>query len=133
MMRYTLLLLSAFLLVACVAHAERDSKAPRVVGTSPVNGSIDVDPSLTEISVTFDEEMVDGSWSWAYEDEERFPRITGQAYYVDNNTKNVLPVKLEPDREYVIWLNTEKFQGFKDLSGNPAVPFKFTFKTAGAP
>ena len=52
MMRYTLLLLSVFLIVACVTHAERDSKAPRVAGTSPLNGSIDVDPSLNEISVT---------------------------------------------------------------------------------
>jgi len=40
-----------------------------------------------------------------------------------------LPVKLEPNKEYVIWINTSNLKNFKDKSGNPALPFKFTFKT----
>jgi hypothetical protein len=73
--------------------------------------------------------MKDGNWSWAYKDKSKFPQISGQAYYTDNNTKNILPVKLESNKEYVIWINTEQFNNFKDKSGNPAFPFKFTFKT----
>ncbi|MDY6989728.1 MAG: Ig-like domain-containing protein [Thermodesulfobacteriota bacterium] len=112
-----------------VAGGEQDSRPPRVVSTFPQNGSIDVDPSLNEISVTFNEAMRDGNWSWVYEDKNTFPQIVGQAYYNEDMTKNVLPVKLEPNKEYVIWINSQKFNNFKDKSGNPAFPFKFTFKT----
>lgn len=121
----TLLMVLGFA-VSCLAT---DSKPPRVVTTSPLNGSRDVDPDRTTISVTFNKEMRDQSWSWVYENKNTFPVITGQPYYIDNNTKNVLPVKLEPNKEYVIWINGQKFKNFKDKSGNPVVPFKFTFKT----
>ena len=114
------------LVVAC---DEKDTRAPRVVSTVPENGSSDVDPSLGEISVTFDEEMTDGNWSWAYDDKSKFPQTLGQAYFDDNNKKNSSPVKLEPNKEYVIWINSAKFKNFKDKSGNSAYPFKFTFKT----
>ena len=39
---------------------ESDTDAPRVVETFPPSGSRDVDPSINEISVTFNEE-IDGS------------------------------------------------------------------------
>jgi hypothetical protein len=106
-----------------------DTQPPRVVETFPLNGSRDVDPAITEISVTFNEEMMDGSWAWAYTRKEDFPRAKGQTYYTENNTKIVLPVILEPDKEYEIWINSEKHRGFKDKSGNSAVPFVFKFKT----
>ena len=94
------------LLGACdLARAEKDEKPPRVVSTVPENGSQDVDPSLGEMSVTFDEEMIDGNWSWAYEDENRFPQIVGQAFYDEGNKINRLSVKLEPNKEYVIWID----------------------------
>jgi len=85
-----------FLLMAtnvAVAGGEQDSRPPRVVSTSPQNGSMDVDPSLNEISVTFNEEMTDGNWSWVYEDKNTFPQIVGQAYYTEDMKKNVLPSK----------------------------------------
>ena len=121
-----------FLLIAthaAVAWGEQDTRPPRVVSTSPQNGSMDVDPSLKEISVTFNEAMQDGNWSWVYEDKNTFPQIVGQAYYTEDMKTNVLPVKLEPNKEYVIWINSEKSTNFKDKSGNSAFPFKFTFKT----
>jgi hypothetical protein len=112
--------------IACTGN---DSKPPRVVSTIPQNESRDVDPSISEISVKFNEEMMDQSWSWAYEDRSMFPSMVGQAYYVENNTRNILPVKLEPNKEYVIWINTDDYQNFRDTNGNPAVPFRFFFKT----
>jgi RNA polymerase sigma-70 factor (ECF subfamily) len=124
--------LLVFLLMAthiAVACAEQGNRPPRVVSTSPQNRSMDVDPSLKEISVTFNEEMQDGNWSWVYEDKNTFPQIVGQAYYTEDMKTNVLPVKLEPNKEYVIWINSEKFTNFKNKSGNSAFPFKFTFKT----
>ena len=106
-----------------------DRVAPRVIATNPQNGARDVDPSVKEISVTFNERMMDKNWSWCYENRDTFPRMTGQPYYVENNTKNVLPVTLESNKEYVIWINTVNFKNFRDEAGNPAVPPRFTFKT----
>jgi hypothetical protein len=110
----------------------KDSQPPRVIRTSPVNQSWSVDPSLMEISVTFNEEMRDQSWSWAYKDKNLFPQVVGQAFYTDNNTTNVLPVKLEPNKHYEVWVNTLKYNNFKDLKGNSAAPFRFEFKTRGS-
>ena len=42
---------------------------------------------------------------------------------------NLASVKLEKGRTYVIWLNSEKFENFKDASGNPAVPYLLVFET----
>jgi hypothetical protein len=109
--------------------AEKSSLPPKIIDTSPDNGSGNVDPTLTEISVTFDQPMMDKSWSWAYEDKDKFPEMIGDPYYTEDYTKCVLPVKLEPNKEYLIWINTAKFKNFKSKTGIPAEPFKLTFKT----
>ena len=129
MIKKALIICAILLVIFGIACAQEGSKPPRVVSTFPENGSTDVDPSIKEISVTFNEEMTDGNWSWVYEDKDSFPQIIGQAYYTDNNTKNILPVKLEPDKEYVIWVNSENYKHFKNKEGIPAFPFRFTFKT----
>lgn len=50
-------------------------------------------------------------------------------YYTDENRRNVLPVKLEPNKEYEFWINTGKYDYFKDKTGNSSVPYQFRFKT----
>jgi hypothetical protein len=129
MVKKVSLVLALILITFGIACAQEEAKPPRVVSTFPQNGSQDVDPSIKEISVTFNEEMMEGNWSWAYDDKDKFPQVVGQAYYTDNNTKNILPVKLEPNKEYVIWINSTSYQNFKNKNGTPAVPFRFTFKT----
>ena len=129
MIKKAFFIFTLILIIIGIACAQQDTKPPRVVSTFPKNGSQDVDPSIKEISVTFNEGMMDGNWSWAYDDQNKFPQIVGQAYYTDNNTKNILPVKLEPNKEYVIWINSTSYQNFKNKKGTPAVPFRFTFKT----
>jgi len=108
---------------------KKDISARYVVKTFPTDGSQNVDPSINELTVTFNEAMMDGNWSWAYSKVSEFPTMRGDPHYTDEFTTNVLPVKLEPNKNYVIWLNSEKFQNFKDRSGNPLVPFKLSFKT----
>lgn len=110
-------------------EAAHDTRPPRVTATSPANGAEGVDPGLSSISVTFDEPMKDGSWSWCYEDPASFPQTTGQPHWEDGGTRNVLPVRLQPHTTYIIWINTAKFTGFQDRAGNPAAPFRFTFRT----
>lgn len=130
--KYALVIAAVLLVFVSLTNgytAEKDNLLPKVISTSPQNAAKDVDPSLNEISVTFNEPMMDKSWSWSYEDKNKFPQMTGEPYYKDNYTKCVLPVRLEPNKEYVIWINTARFKNFKDKAGNPAEPYRFTFKT----
>ncbi len=113
----------------CISCSQADTKAPDVVKTFPETGSTDVDPSIKELIVTFDEKMQDGNWSWAYTDKSKFPKMTGQPYYKPGHKTNVLPVKLEPNKAYEIWINSQRFKNFKDLAGNAAIPFRLVFKT----
>ena len=77
----------AILIIIGASCTERDSNAPNVVETFPASGRIDVDPSITEITVTFDEAMKDGSWSWAYSDKNKFPEMTEQEFNLFMNNK----------------------------------------------
>jgi len=106
--------------------------APTVVSTAPENGAKEVDPNLAQISVTFSQAMADKSWSWAYESKETFPETAGSPKYDEKFTTNTLPVKLEPGKTYVIWINTEKLKNFRSKAGVPAIPYKFTFSTKAA-
>jgi len=131
----TLRLVSLFLaiiIVSSVVLAACGTSAPSVVRTVPATGSTNVDPATTNLRVTFDKPMAAGSWSWVYENKDEFPKITGSPRYLADNKTAVLPVKLEPTRRYTIWINTSRFQNFKDQSGNPTEPFKLTFETMGA-
>ena len=105
------------------------SVPPVVVKTVPQAGTSEVDPKLGEIKVTFSKDMQDGSWSWAMHSKESFPKLNGQPRYLADKRTCVLPVKLEPDRTYAIWVNSEKFGNFKDPDGRAAVPYLLVFKT----
>jgi RNA polymerase sigma-70 factor (ECF subfamily) len=106
--------------------------APAVVVKSiPQAGAATVDPATTEIRVTYSKNMKDGSWSWSTWGEENFPKTTGKPHYMDDKRTCVLPVKLEPNKFYAIWLNSENFGNFKDSGGRAAVPYLLVFKTKG--
>jgi hypothetical protein len=106
-----------------------ETALPVVVKTVPEAGGADVDPGLTEIKVSFSKDMTAGSWSWARESKQSFPKTDGEPKYLDDKRTCVLPVKLEPGKTYAIWLNSGKFGNFKDASGRPAVPYLLVFKT----
>jgi RNA polymerase sigma-70 factor (ECF subfamily) len=106
-----------------------ESVQPVVVKTVPEAGSANVDSKLTEIKVTFSKDMQDGSWSWSTLSKESFPKVAGKPKYLENKRTCVLPVKLEPGKTYAIWVNSEKFNQFKDADGRSAVPYLLVFKT----
>jgi RNA polymerase sigma-70 factor (ECF subfamily) len=102
---------------------------PIVLKTIPATGATDVDPALTEIRVTFSKEMHDGSWSWVTISKERFPEVTGKIHYEKDKRTCVLPVKLEPGRNYAISINSQRFANFRDTQNNRAVPYMLLFRT----
>jgi hypothetical protein len=103
---------------------------PVVVETVPRNGDAEVASSLTEIRATYNKKMMDKSWSWTKSSDETFPQITGEARYEADGKTCVLPVKLQPGKEYVIWLNSEKINNFMDDKGRAAVPYCLRFRTS---
>jgi len=102
---------------------------PVVVSTVPARGETDVDPSLTEIRVTFSKQMKDGDWSWCETEGRPYPETTEPPYYLDDAKTCVLPVKLQSQTEYVIWINSEEYRNFKDTHGQRAVPYALYFTT----
>jgi len=108
-----------------------DSMPPSVVRTVPQAGDTAIDPGLTEIQVTFSKDMMTQEmWSWCSDSAETFPECdTSAIQYLDDQRTCVLPVTLQPGKTYVIWINSQKFGHFKDLSGHSAVPYLLVFET----
>ena len=106
-----------------------DTLPPVVVETVPQSGDTNVDPSISEIRVTFSKEMTDGSWSWSQSSDETFPQVTEEPRYLADKRTCVLPVKLQAAKTYVSWLNSAKFGNFKDAQGRSAVPYLLIFET----
>jgi hypothetical protein len=100
---------------------------PAVVMSSPARGALDVDPATTEIRVTFDTDMADHAWSWVQADG-NYPKVNGDPRYVDARTC-VLPVKLKPETDYVVWVNHPQYDSFRSKEGAPAVPYELRFRT----
>lgn len=118
-----------FAAAASAADVTLEAVPPVVVKTVPEAGAGDVDPKLTEVSVTFSKDMRDGSYSWSTVTPESFPKMDGQPKFGADKRTCVLPVKLEPGKTYAIWVNSEKFTNFKDAAGRPAVPYLLVFAT----
>lgn len=106
---------------------------PVVVKSVPEAGMTDVDPALSEIKVTFSKDMRDGRWSWAQRGIAAYPEITGKIHYLEDKRTCVLPVKLKPGTTYLINVNSEKFNNFRDLHNQPSMPYTLVFKTKGEP
>lgn len=108
-----------------------DALPPSVVRTVPTCGDDAVDPSLSEISVTFSKDMkVTGHcWSWCSVQESSFPVLSGDTEYLEDNRTCVLHVTLEQEKTYAIWINVDQFQSFQDTEGQPAVPYLLVFRT----
>ena len=103
---------------------------PVVIQTLPVSGNTKVDAATTkEIRVTFSKKMTDRSWSWSQISDETALPIEGKIHYDKDLRICTCPVKLEPGKTYVSWLNSAKFTNFKDADGHSAVPYLLVFET----
>ncbi len=103
---------------------------PVVVRTVPQSGDTAVDAAAVKtVSITFSKKMTAGSYSLVQMSPESFPKIEGQPKLSADGLTCEVGVKLEPGKTYVIWVNSQKFAGFKDASGKSAIPYLLVFKT----
>ena len=123
-----------FVLVALVSQVRGEditleSARPVVIKSVPEAGADNVDPAMTQISVTFSKPMQAGGWSWCVLSKESYPGTSEAPKYLEDKRTCVLPVKLQPGKTYAVWVNSEKLYEFKDTKGQPAVPYLLVFKT----
>jgi len=106
-----------------------ESMPPVVVKTVPESGAKEVAAGIVEIKVTFSKEMTDNSWSWSTAWPGSTPEAVGKPKYEADRKTCVMKVKLEPNKTYAYWLNSEKFKNFKDQQKHSAVPYLLVFQT----
>jgi hypothetical protein len=105
---------------------------PEIVASSPRIGETDVDPDLTSISVTFDQEMM-GGFSWTG-GPPLFPpgREGEQPHWSEDRRTCYLPVTLQPGTYYRVGINSSSYENFRSTVGIPARPVSIYFTTRGA-
>jgi beta-lactamase regulating signal transducer with metallopeptidase domain len=108
---------------------KRKTAKPQIAGLNPKNGTMDVDPKLTEIRVTFNVAMGDGfSWTGGGSDFPKTPEGK-KAYWTEDHMTCVMPVELVPGKAYRLGLNSPSHKNFQSAGGVPLDPVTITFKT----
>ena len=127
--------LAALFLLAPAATADAPSPAgfpPVVVRTFPAAGDQHVDPSISEVRVTFSKDMLTQEmWSWVRANPAPFPEIAGEVHFLKDKRTCVLPASLEPGKTYGMWINSQEHTAFRDTYQKPAIPYLLVFKTRG--
>jgi beta-lactamase regulating signal transducer with metallopeptidase domain len=137
--RWPVAAMAAFAALALVALTDAQSAPgaadeqgpPTIVSTSPKVGETDVDPTVAEITVTFDRDMGSG-FSWTGGGPEYPPAAEGKKAQWRDKRTCVMPVKLEAGHYYRVGINSKSFQNFKSAKGVPALPSAIYFTTKGA-
>jgi inhibitor of cysteine peptidase len=101
---------------------------PRVTATIPAAMDTAVDPMQKQITVTFDQPMLKGSYSWTGGGD-TFPEVTGEPTYNADATTCTLPVTLRAGKVYWIGINSPTHQNFKTPEGEPASRYVILFAT----
>jgi len=110
------------------ATAMVQGSVPLVVSTTPAAFTDNVSPDLEKITVTFDQPMMNLSWSWVGGGD-TFPETTGKSSYDKSKTICSLPVKLEPGKFYWVGINSPQHKYFQTTAGIPAQPYVILFAT----
>jgi hypothetical protein len=99
---------------------------PKVVKAVPDNGDVDVDPNLREIRITFDQPM--GKGMSVVGGGESFPELMGQPRWESPRTI-VVRVRLQPNHDYWLSVNSDRFQNFTNRNGEVAEVYPIQFRT----
>lgn len=118
-----------FLLVA-LTLTPAFADPPKVLKATPDNGDADVDPTVAEIRVEFDQDMSPSGHS-VCGGGPTFPEITAKPTWADKRTI-VIPVKLKPGSDYRLSINCPAAQNFRSATGEACEPYPISFKTRKA-
>lgn len=102
--------------------------APALVSISPASGDTNVDPAITEMTITFDRPMRDQSWSIVGAKADQ-PAVRGKPAYDPTRHVLTIPITLEPGKVYRFRLNSDKLKGFQSAEGVPLESVEVTFTT----
>ncbi len=120
-----LLVISGLLFFTCLDPAV--AAPPKVVKAVPDDGASDVDPALKELRVEFDQPMLHGMS--VVGGGPAFPNLTGKPRWENDHTF-VCSWRLEPDHDYWLSINSDRFTNFRGTNGEAAVPHPISFHTA---
>ncbi len=108
---------------------KRKVQAPRIVALTPLNGAKEVSPKITELRVTFNVPMSEGcSWTGGGSEFPAMPEGR-QVFWTEDHQTCVLPVRLEPNKQYRLGLNSPSFKNFRSCGGVPLAPVSYSFRT----
>lgn len=126
--------LVAALAAACLpALSVAQGAGPVVTATMPVAGARQVAPGTTVLKAAFSEPMRRDGWSLVVSPDGAFPDtpLKDPAISADGREFTVT-VRLEPDTQYALWLNSARHKGFRSEKGVPAAPYHLQFHTGPA-
>lgn len=107
------------------------SMPPVVVKTFPVAGDELVATSTKELRITFSKDMLTNNmWSCVMISKSTFPKVSGKIKFDTDKRTCIIPVTLEENKTYALWINSKKFNSFRDVSNKPAIPYLLVFQTA---
>jgi hypothetical protein len=109
---------------------------PKIVKMFPENGAKNVDPNISQVYLTFDIPMGDGR-AWASNNADGtaldHDEESGGVFWTADQLTCVAPVKLQPNKKYVVYLNIRPFIGFASVAGVPSEGLTYSFETGAGP
>jgi DNA-binding CsgD family transcriptional regulator len=103
-------------------------KPPKVLSASPREGAT-IAPGAFVLSVTYDQPMQPGSYSFAGP-RELAPEACGPAEQSKDGRTYSMRCNASPGRQYEIWFNREPYMNFQSTAGVRAQPYRLRFKVA---
>jgi len=100
---------------------------PKVVETVPENGAQDVDASLRQIRIVFDQDMDHSGYSICGGGE-NYPKTIGSPRWINKRTI-AMRVRLVPNHTYQLSINCPSYRNFKNTGGESAEPYPIEFRT----
>ena len=109
------------------SHASQQG-APTAVRTNPPANAV-IAPGQFTLSVTFDQPMAEGSFSFVRKSSESFPSCAFPAVLSSDKRTFTVRCTTEAGRSYEIWFNSPPYMNFKGVNGMPAQPHQLLFRT----
>ncbi len=113
-------------MILCLHAAAVAQAPPRVVSMNPENGGT-ISAERSELVVVFDQDMFRGGHSICGGGE-RFPKVAGTPRWKGDRTL-IVPVALQPDREYELMLNCSSSRNIRSKAGVKLTPTRWRFRT----